>query len=435
MTQTTDTISGYASAFEGLEASLNGDAAGALHARRRDAMSRLRREGLPTARYEAWQNTNPAPLTRSPFVPAPAVDPAAELPSGAIEGLTGPRLVFVDGRFDASRSRADDLPEGLQVLPLSQAGDERVGWLGEHGGFATLNMAFLVDAAVIEVADEAQIEPVVEIVHLSSGHPGLTTPRTLVRAGKGSHLRLVETFLGVGSGEGSLCSAVADVDVGEGARVEHVRLHRHVDAASHVGTLHVTEAPASNYTAHTFCLGGRLLREDVHTILGGEEIESTLNGLSLALADEHVDHYTTIEHAAPNCASHELYKGVLGGKAHTVFRGKIHVHQVAQKTDAYQSNQNLLLSPDAEIDSKPQLEIYADDVKCSHGSTTGQLDEDALFYLRARGIGRREATRVLTRAFAGELVDRICDEPLRQHVEQLVGARLDAVLADDGSSS
>ena len=164
------------------------------------------------------------------------------------------------------------------------------------------------------------------------------------------------------------------------------------------------------------------------TVLAGERIESTLNGLFLSRGEEHVDNYTSIEHAAPGCESHELYKGVLADKSHGVFRGKIHVHQIAQQTDAYQSNQNLLLGDDAEIMSKPQLEIYADDVKCSHGSTTGELDEQAIFYLRARGIGEAAARRVLTRAFADELVERISHDAIRAHVEALVTQRLDQLL-------
>lgn len=428
----------YLAAFEGFVRSLNGGGAGRLHARRREAIARVADLGLPTSRYEAWSHTNPAPLTHTFFAPVAEPGPltAAEVRPLLADGVDGAVLVFVDGCYAPDLSRAGALPGGVQVRSLGDLGPEEWEGLDDLGAhtldldesFAALSTAFVRDGAFISVPAGAAVEAPVQVLHAASGQ-GLTTPRTLVAAGAGSRVSVIETFAGTGDGAGRLVAPVTEISVGPGAAVEYGRVHLHGEEACHAGTLHVKEAGEARFTAHTLCLTGRAVREDVTTLLDGEGIDSTLNGLFLPRARELVDNYTTIEHAAPNCSSHELYKGILGGRAQGVFRGKIHVHQVAQKTDAFQSNQNLLLSDDAQVTSKPQLEIYADDVRCSHGSTTGQLDAAALFYLRSRGVGLAEARRVLTRAFAGELVERVTHDGLRAHVEGLVSRRVDAVLA------
>ncbi len=441
MRENSDTMNAYVAAFEGFEASLNGGASSSLHTRRREAITRLREDGLPTARFESWKHTNPAPMTRNCYAPVgvPGKLTAADIEPFVAADVEGPLLVFADGRFVPDLSRVETLPAGVRIHSLCDASavEEQVlsanlaaHTLGENSGFAALNTAFVRDGAVVVIGAERVLDEPVQILHVCTGQPGLTTPRILVLAGAGSRVSVVETFAGMAPGAGTLTASVAEIVVDAGAVVEHCRIHLHGAESFHAGTVHVTEEEGSRFTAHTFCLAGRLVREDVHTVLGGEKIESTLNGLCLPDGEDHVDNYTTIEHAAPDCTSHELYKGVVCGKARSVFRGKIHVHRVAQKTDAYQSNQNLLMSDDAEINSKPQLEIYADDVKCSHGSTTGQLDAGALFYLRTRGVGLHEARRVLTRAFAGELVDRLQHGGIRAHVDALVSARLNDVLAD-----
>ena len=220
-----------------------------------------------------------------------------------------------------------------------------------------------------------------------------------------------------------------EISVGENAQVDHYRIQDENAAAYHISSLYVREERASNFRSTCITLGGLLTRNHVHTQLVGEGIDSTLNGLYVMEGAQHVDNHTLIEHAQPHCQSHEFYKGVLADDSKGVFRGKILVHRAAQKTDAFQANQNLLLSDRAEINTKPQLEIYADDVKCSHGATIGQLDEDAIFYLRSRGIGRAAARRVLTRAFAGEVIERVQIEVLRQELEDRVGQRLERVVS------
>lgn len=436
----TNATSGYTAAFEEFEAALNGGASSSLHARRREAITRLGEIGLPTAQFEAWRHTNPAPITRTCFAPitVPGHLTATDIEPFLVSGVDGPVLVFADGWFVLALSRLTDLPAGVRIHSLSTVpADEQAMLaaslatdmpLAESAGFASLNTAFLRDGAVITIDADSCLDQPVQILHINTGQPGLTTPRVLFRAGANSKVGVIETFAATAACADTLTTSVAEINVGASAIVDYSRIHLHGADSFHTGAVHVTEEEGARFTAHTFCLSGRLLREDMHTALRGQNIESTLNGLSLPMGQDHVDNYTTIEHAAPNCSSHELYKGVLGGASRSVFRGKIHVHREAQKTDAYQSNQSLLMSDDAEINSKPQLEIYADDVKCSHGSTTGQLDADALFYLRTRGLGLQSARRVLTRAFADELVNRLPHDGLRAHVDGLVSARLDAIL-------
>ena len=440
VSETTPSIDHYSNLFQTFETGLNGGSDHTIHDVRRAALEALRREGFPTRRDEAWRHTNPAPLSSGLFGPVDAPRPDdGTLSTWTVAGLTeGARLVFINGKFDESASRLPDTPHGVRIRRLSQAiadGDAAVAsFLGriassEEGGLAALNTAFIDDGALIAVESGIDYTTPVEIIYLTT--PGeqatLVTPRTLVVAAQGSRLQLVETFVSLGEGE-HLTAPVTEISLGDEARVEHTRIQNDTHQGHHASLLFVNEAQDSNFTSHSLGLGGGFVRNDVTTVLAGERIESTLNGLFLSRGEEHVDNYTSIEHAAPGCESHELYKGVLADKSHGVFRGKIHVHQIAQQTDAYQSNQNLLLGDDAEIMSKPQLEIYADDVKCSHGSTKGELDEQAIFYLRARGIGEAAARRVLTRAFADELVERISHDAIRAHVEALVTQRLDQLL-------
>lgn len=439
--ETTASIQHYTTLFRSFEESLNGGADHAAHTMRRQALAHLQEEGFPTHRDEAWRHTNPAALSAPAFAPAAAMAPMPDvIDKWTVAALTdGPRLVFINGRFEPAASRLIDLPTGIRVRRLAEAiaaNDpatvEHLGASGSHstGGFAALNTAFLDDGVLVAADAGATCEIPVEILHITQPGPTATlvTPRTLIVAAEGSHLQVMETF--VSHGEGThLTAPVTEFVLGAGARVEHTRLQCDTEEGHHASVLHVHEAEDANFTSHSLGLGGQLVRNDVTTVLAGERIESTLNGLFLGRNEEHADNYTSIEHAAPNCQSHELYKSVLADRSHGVFRGKIHVHQIAQKTDAYQSNQSLLLSDDAEIMSKPQLEIYADDVKCSHGSTTGELDETAIFYLRTRGIGEETAKMVLTRAFADELVERIGHPDIRAHVEALVTDRLDQVLS------
>jgi Fe-S cluster assembly protein SufD len=257
----------------------------------------------------------------------------------------------------------------------------------------------------------------------------MSSARALIVAGDRTESRIVETYVGP-RGTTYFTNAVTEVFAGENAIVDHYKVQQESVEAFHVASMHIHAARSAVVSSHSFSLGGKLVRNDVSALLDGEGAECTLNGLYLADGDRLVDNHTTIDHAKAHCPSHEIYKGILGGKARAVFNGKIIVRQDAQKTDAKQTNRALLLSDEAQINTKPQLEIFADDVKCTHGAAIGQLDEDALFYLRARGLTMQEARDMLIHAFAGDILDRVKIEPLRAALETELYAQLAKDLAE-----
>ena len=428
----------YLSSFAGFEKNLNGGWPASVHALRQAAMECFAESGFPTSRDEEWRHTNLSALTRIAFHPVLRSDPAtlttADLEPFTFADLRCTRLVFVNGHFAPELSTLAPLPKGVQATSLAGALGEIPELVQSHlgrytsyeeQGFAALNTAFMQDGAFLYVPENTVVEDPIHLLFITNPgkDPAVSHPRNLVVAAANSQVSFIESYAGTGS-QVYLTNAVSEVVAGENTVVEHCKIARESAAAFHVATLHVVEGSSCNFTSHNLALSGRLTRNDITTVLDGEGIESTLNGLYLADGQEHVDNHTLIEHLRPHCSSHELYKGILNGGSRGVFRGKIFVHQEAQKTNAYQSNQNLLLSREADVTSKPQLEIYADDVKCSHGSTTGQLDADAIFYLRSRGIRLQEAAAMLTRAFAGEVLARIRLEPVRARLDQLVEAKL-----------
>ena len=431
----------YLTCFQDFEQRLNGGSAAAVHEVRRAGIDRFAASGLPSRHDENWRHASIGAVSQAQYLPhscAAATDAAIDESSlPRIAGWQGSELVFINGRFapslstllESSSVRAMDLATALQQEPEIVRAHLDARSSQYEAGFAALNSAFLEDGAYVRFTG-ASADPVRILYVTSAGDAGaaagdepMTTPRTLIIADANVDGMVVEHFLGL-TPAAYLTNAVTEIHVGPGSRIHHCKIQQEGDAGSHLATLHVSEDRDCAFTSHNISVSGRLVRNDITTLINGEGITSTLNGLSLGGGSEHVDNHTTIEHAQPNCSSHELYKGVFGNRATGVFRGKIHVHPVAQKTDAYQSNKNLLVSPDANITSKPQLEIYADDVKCSHGSTTGQLDADAIFYLRTRGLSTSAAVRILTEAFAGEIVDRIPHEALRDQVRALVETKL-----------
>jgi Fe-S cluster assembly protein SufD len=432
----------YLSCFKAFEQSLNGQAATPLHQLRRQAIEQFAAQGFPTSRDEEWRYTSLAPLLQHPFQPAPrgASLAQADLAPWLFAGPESPRLVFVDGHYAPALSVPGRLPQGATLLNLETALQEHAELVlsylnhqldGERQALAALNTAFLQDGAFLHLSAGAEVEHPIHLLFLSTAPaaPAFSSPRLLVVAEARSRATLVETCAGP-DGRAYLNNHAAELVLGEEVRFEYCKLQQEGNAAFHLDHTRVHESCQSRFTAHTISLGSRLSRNQLDTLLDGEGIESTLNGLYLAGEEQHLDHHTLVEHATPHCASHELYKGILGGRSTGVFRGRIHVRPQAQKTDAYQANRNLLLSPEAEIDTKPQLEIYADDVKCSHGATVGQLDEEALFYLRARGLDLGQARGLLTRAFAGQLLDRLPEAALREHLERRVAAKLAALNGD-----
>lgn len=419
----------YLSAFARLEESLNGRSAASLHALRRSAIGRFAELGFPGARDEAWFHTNVSSLVRTPFRTTTPEDARPAWKSDhPLQELTETRLVFVNGFYSAEDSRAGNLPKGVRACSLAQlkaSEAERVeGHIARHAAynehaFVALNTAFLQDGAFIYVPRGAAVETPIHVVFVStaSGAPSISHPRTLVLAEEDSRVSVIESYTGDGA---YFTNAVTEVIAGHGAVVDHYKLELESPEAYHVATMQTRQGARCNLSTHGISIGGRLARNEVNALLAGEAGEATVNGFYLTDGEQHIDNHTLIEHAEPDCNSHELYKGILGGRSSGVFRGKIHVHRKAQETDAYQSNQSLLISEGANVNTKPQLEIYADQVKCSHGATIGQLDEDAVFYLRSRGLRHATAQRILAHAFALDILNRIRPESVRNYLERLV---------------
>jgi Fe-S cluster assembly protein SufD len=392
-----------------------------LRHRREAAFDRFLDRGFPSTRNEEWRFTNVAPIAAGSFSRAAAVSPArADMAPFLFEAI--PQIVVVNGRVSKALSSLEALPSVVTIGTITDTPD-----VGRHaaGPFVDLNEAFFEDVVAIRVAPKAVLAEPIHILSLSiaDGHPALVLPRVSIQVGEAAEASIVETYAGLGSGK-TLTSAITDVQLGPGAVLDHVKIQREADEAFHMASLAVILDRSSTFTSRALTFGGRITRNDIVALLDGEGAECTLNGLYLATGDSLVDTHTTIDHAKPHCPSHEVYKGILGGRARAVFNGKIVVRQDAQKTDAKQTNRALLLSDDAQINTKPQLEIFADDVKCTHGAAVGQLDEEAMFYLRARGVDEAAARIMLIHAFAWQVLDGIKWPSVRELAMHLVDRKL-----------
>jgi Fe-S cluster assembly protein SufD len=398
---------------------------------RRSAIDAFSALGFPTMRHEDWKYTNVAPLAALDFQPAMQNGfeiKTQDLLSLAFAEAAQNRLVFIDGRYCAQHSALAPLAPGTRVQSLGevlrQDDDLLAPWLARYAEyqqrpFVALNTALMEDGAVIFIPAGCRLEEPIQIVFVATGRaqPVAVHPRNLIVCGERSEVKIIETYAGVGEGA-YFTNAVTEIVGAAGSAIDHYRIQREGDAAFHVGATAARLERDSILVSLQVTLGGGLVRNDVQAILGGEGSECTLNGLYLIADDQHIDNHTEIDHAQPRASSRELYKGILRGRARGVFNGKIIVRKGAQKTDARQTNKNLLLSDEAVVNSKPQLEIYADDVKCSHGSTIGQLDRDALFYLRARGIGADAARSLLSYGFAADILNRVRIGTLRGRLEE-----------------
>ncbi len=427
----------YRAEFQRLApALLQPDWVGAL---RQAGLERLQTLGLPTTRHEDWRFTNVTPILRLPFRPvleAEAVSGGEVLDPYLFRDVPGVRLVFVNGRFNPALSSLSGLPEGVVAMSLAAALEREQPLLKTHlgrfaeqadNGFSALNQAFFADGAFVHVPERRVVETPIHLIHVVTSHRSGATfhPRNVVVAETGSRLTILESYLAAG-GSHYFTNAVTELIVGEQASVEFLKFQDEAADAFHMAAWHGQFARASQVWVHSFALGAKLSRNNIRARLDGEGLECVLNGLYLTRDEQLADHHMIVEHAQPACASHEYFNGILDDKSRGVFHGRIYVHPVAQKTDAKQTNKNLLLSDDAVVNSKPQLEIYADDVKCTHGATVGQLDPESIFYLRTRGIGSDTARRMLIHAFAGEIIERIQCEPAREVLDRLVWDRLEA---------
>jgi Fe-S cluster assembly protein SufD len=403
-----------------------------LQSLREQARTRLGEIRFPTTEQEEWRFTNMAPLRQWPLHAAEAgarqVGPA-DIEPFRLAG-NGYCLVFVDGRFRPELStlpgpgaalRAGNLRaqwdgDGRELQPhLARYADEKANF------FTALNTASFEDGAFVSVPAKAVVEQPVQLLYLAaSERPGAAVhARNLIVAHQGSSVKIIETYASLTSAP-HLTNAVTELALGLEARVEHCKLQNENERAFHIAAVQAAQSRNSHWLSHSIATGARLARNQIQTWLVEEGAEAILNGLYLARGEQLIDHHTVVDHAQPRCESHEFYYGIMAGRSHGVFNGKIFVRQDAQKTNAKQTNRNLVLSEQALINTKPQLEIFADDVKCTHGATVGQLNDEALFYLRSRGIGAGLARRMLIRAFANDAVERITLAPVRAQLEQLL---------------
>lgn len=423
------------SEFQRLSAALPGQQAPWLAATRTQALERFAERGYPTPREEAWKYTNLAPLAGKAFQPLTGLDDVAKLDIAAwLLAPDLPRLVFVDGHYAPTLSRPPAASEGVtlgslgEVLRSDPAAVERAlasPLADQPRGLLELNTAFMSDGLCLRLAPGAVLAQPLHLIHIarSAEQARASYLRHLVLAGRNSRATLVEHYVSL-DGAQALTSALTQCVLEEGAGIEHYLLNEQGEGVYHFGAAHITQARDSRYVSHNVQAGGRIARSDLLATLSEPGAECVMNGLYLGRGRQIIDNYTRIDHQAPRCTSNECYRGVLDGQSRGVFNGHVMVRQQAQHTDAQQMNHNLLMSDDAEANTRPQLEIYADDVKCSHGSTVGQLDRDALFYLRARGIGEADARAMLVRAFADDIIARVTLPALRDRLSALVGARL-----------
>jgi Fe-S cluster assembly protein SufD len=434
-------IAGYAAEFDRFDEAVTARQPAWLTGARRAGMARFRELGFPTTRQEAWRFTSVAPIARAAGVRAGRDGAASEEARDLLRRVAladVPAVVLLDGRFAPELSSLAGLPPGVVVSDLMSAlGSHRelierhLTHVADatHQPFVALNTAFLDGGVLVVIPARTTLTSPLQLTMVTTGAAGrggtmtVSHPRVLLVAGERGEGQLVETYVGPDD-RPYFTNAVTEVVLDAGAILDHYKLQREGSQAAHLGSMYVEAARSSTFSSHSLALGGQLVRNDVVATLGGEGAECTLNGLYLAGGTALVDNHTTIDHAQPHCPSHEIYKGILWDRARAVFNGKIIVRPDAQKTDAKQTNKALLLSDQAQINTKPELEIFANDVKCTHGAAIGQLDEDALFYLRARGLTLAGARAMLIQAFAGDIIQRVKLPTLRAELERMLRARL-----------
>lgn len=432
-------INWYLSNFKLIEANLNRQIPLNHHEVRRNAINQFAEIGFPTLRDEAWRFTNISAIARNRFKMVTTTEANAGwqdlLKNEVLAEFSGPRLIFVNGNYIPSLSNAQKTEE-FYLAPLSEAAHECPDLVRQHvaqyirledHAFTALNTAFFWDGGFVHIPTGKVLAEPIHLVFLSDPHEEalVSHPRNLIVLEKNSQATVIESFLSIGSGR-YFTNTATELVLAENAILDHIKLQNESEQAYHIAVQQSHQKHHSNLCSQSFSFGGTIVRNDVNAIIDGEGVETTLNGLYVQEGDQHVDNHTLIEHAQPNSFSRELYKGILKDHSRAVFNGRIHVRQAAQKTDAIQSNQNLLLTENARVNTQPQLEIYADDVRCTHGGTVGQLDENGMFYLRTRGVDRAKAHNIMVYAFASDVTDRIKVEAIRNWIDELVLKRLNA---------
>ena len=401
---------------------------------RENAFARFCETGFPTTHDEDWRFTSVSAIARTPFQLATrSAISEHEVQQFLVAGVAC-QLIFVNGHFIRELSVMEKLPVGVTVNGLADEIELNPAiveaQLGRYlniqrDAFSALNTAFAEDGAYVHIRKGVVLEAPVYLLFISTANdqPLMTHPRNLIVAEQESQVTIVEDYVSIGEST-AFCNTATELVAGENAIVSHYMIEREHRQAFNVSTLRLQQGRSANVSSHSVLLGGGLVRNNIHPVLAGEGGECLINGLFIGSGRQHLDNYMLVEHASPHCGSRQFYNGILDDHAHGVFHGRIVVHKDAQKTDAKQTNRNLLLSDEAQIDTKPQLEIYADDVKCTHGATIGQIEENALFYLRSRGIDEISARKLLLLAFASECLDRMRPNPARDHVEKLIHEHL-----------
>lgn len=425
----------YLDEFKKFESTLNGESAEPIHQLRKEAISNFSGLSFPNTKDEEWKYTNIAPLLKYNFKPSISKGNISveQVNKFLFDQFENNLLVFVNGHFDEKLSRIKDLPKGVIAGSISEAIKQKSPVIEKHFGkyadfknqiFTALSTAYIKDGAFIFVPDGKVIEDTFHVLFLTNAGDDkiLTQPRNLFVAGKNSQVTIIEHYSSLNENV-YFTNAVTEIYADDNAIVDHVKLQEESTKAFHIGRMEVDQERASNFSSHTISFGADLSRNDFNTKFNAEGGESMLNGLFLIEGTQLFDVHTMIDHAKPHCNSHEHYKGVLDDKSRGVFNGKVMVRKDAQKTNAFQENNNIILSDDALVNTKPQLEIFADDVKCSHGATIGQLNKDSMFYLKSRGISEETARTILIHAFASDVIQSIKVKPIKDYIEEILSKR------------
>jgi Fe-S cluster assembly protein SufD len=427
----------YLASHAQFETGLSGCRNAWLDSIRNNALTRFNELGFPTTREEEWRFTNVAPIAKIPFKPAdpnPSLLAVSDISRFTVCEARCTQLVFLNGFYSMDLSTAKFLPKGVVVSSLASALETNRELVEpllaryasyQDNAFAALNTAFMTDGAFVYLPPATTLKDPLHLLFLSTAgtDPTLSVPRSLIVIGSGSQVSIVESYAGLDRGL-QFTNAVTEMLVGPNSVVDHYKVQRESDTSFHIATMQVIQEHDSNFTSHSLSLGGSLVRNNVNIVLNGTGSECALNGLYVTTGRQHVDNHTSIDHAEPHCTSRELYKGILDDASSGVFHGRILVRKDAQKTNARQTNKNLLLSKHAAINTTPELEIFADDVKCTHGATIGQLNEEELFYLRSRGIDKEAARTLLTYAFAQELLSAVRIKPIQCQIDLALLNRL-----------
>jgi len=431
-------LDALAGKFEAFEKSLNGQSKSAIHQVRKDAFKALKEHGFPAPKDEEYKFTNlTKALEKNIDFQTAATTPsitAEQIEGVKIPNLDAYNLVFINGEFSAENSDQFSV-EGLEISSFKDAAANNPKLVANYFGtqadfqkdaFVALNTAFSQNGAVISVNDNVIIDKPIALYFVSDGSQDqqIYNTRNIIVIGKSAQVTVLEKFDTIGN-EKSFTNAVNEIFVAENAHAKYFKIENDVASTYHISNVNVAQERNSHFTSNTIALNGAMVRNNLDIKLNGEGCESHMNGIYVLGGTTHVDNHTTVDHKMPNCYSNELYKGIMDDKSKGVFNGKIFVREDAQKTNAFQSNKNILMTNDASVNTKPQLEIWADDVKCSHGCTTGQLDQDALFYLQARGITKERARAILLHAFAIDVIENLEIKAVQDYVEEIITARLE----------